>query len=212
MTYLHTHPWAIGNQHLLIVYTVLVYLWFIVLRNLSVSMMGYNQEVSAYWICYQLWNVRMIEHQLEVGVDGVSPWRPDATVCHVTAHMISKGHPLSSVQRKTRQRRQKEFGCTRVCVSVRVHSCSFPFYHGWYPCAHVTEEVFEGTKSWVSDWVAGAHNSCHAIEAAKHVSGSDGTWCAMSAAVFLEAAADLRYHALRSGTHPVWLAWFALQT
>lgn len=32
-----------------------------------------NQEVSAYWICYQLRNVRMIEHQLEVGVDGVSP-------------------------------------------------------------------------------------------------------------------------------------------
>lgn len=65
---------------------------------------------------------------------------------------------------------------------------------------------------WVSDWVAGAHNSCHAIEAAKHVSGSDGTWCATSAAVFLEAAADLRYHALRPGTHPVWLVWFALQT
>lgn len=85
-------------------------------------MMGNNQEVSAYWICYQLWNVRMIEHQLEVGVDGVSPWRPDATVCHVTANMIIKGHPLSSETQPFKGRHDKE-DKRSLAAHVRVSVC-----------------------------------------------------------------------------------------
>lgn len=65
-----------GNQVCLKVSIVFVYLSFIALWNPSMSMVANNQEVSAYWVCYQkLWNVRMIDHQLQVGVNGVPPWR-----------------------------------------------------------------------------------------------------------------------------------------
>lgn len=124
MTYLHTHLWATGNQHLLKVYIVLLYLLFIVYLFISVSMIGNNQQVSAYWICYQLWNVRMIEHQLEVGVDSVSPWRPDATV-YVMWRLIwlSKVTPLISEMQPFKGRQDKEDKrslAVHVCVSTAV--------------------------------------------------------------------------------------------
>lgn len=133
MTYLHTHPWAIGNQHLLIVYIVLVYLRFIVLWNLSVNDGKQPGSVSLLDL------LSIVERENDwTSVRGrcwwcitLKTWR-DCSSCD-GSYDYQRSPPQfwdATVQRKTRQRRQKEFGCTRACVSVRVHSCSFHVYLG----------------------------------------------------------------------------------
>lgn len=105
--------------------------------------MGNYLEVSACQICFQRWNVgNGWTSALEVERQRGRCWwcvtlkASHHCLDHVTAHLITKGHFLSSetpaVQRRTRQLRQTRFVCARVCVGacVRRHSCSFHVYLG----------------------------------------------------------------------------------
>lgn len=146
--------------------------------------MGNNQEVSVY--------------RLGVGVD-VSPTGHDGTI-YVMWLLIwtAKGHSLISV---AKQFKGKSLISVSLCVFIAVHSCILRLLCIWpfvSPCltsastAYSCEWIGLWGHSVLRQWESkedgeGAHNSRHAIQPAKHVSSSSGTWCTTSALIFLEA-------------------------
>lgn len=159
--------------------------------------MGGNQEVSVYWICCHQWTARAIKHRFGVGVD-VSPIGLDGTIYVMWLLIwIPKGHSLVSVAKRFKG---KSLISVSLCVFTVVRSCIFRLLCIWpfvSLCLTSVSTVYSYEwlglwghsvlRQWGSKGSGGAHNSQHAIQPAKHVSSSSGTWCTTSVLIFLEA-------------------------